>query len=120
MVDSRSVAALELPPQPSIASARARVVGYARVPLKVTCSMKWATPHRSGVSRREPASTYTATDSERLDGRRAEMTRGPLASVVRWNIGRNATRRTRRRRALHAGPGWTGPGVGEAPFLARC
>ena len=49
--------------------------------------MKWATPASAVDSRREPASTYAATDTERDAGRRAEMTRGPSGSWVRWNIG---------------------------------
>src|SRR3954470_13263102 len=49
--------------------------------------MKWATPASAGVSSREPASTYAAIDTDRDPGSRAEMTRGPAGSSVRWNIG---------------------------------
>ena len=48
--------------------------------------MKCATPASAGVSSRDPASTYAAMDTERDPGRRAEMTRGPSGSSVRWNI----------------------------------
>ena len=37
-------------------------------------------------SSREPARTYAAMETEREPGRRAEITRGPSASTVRWNI----------------------------------
>ena len=50
--------------------------------------MKWATPAWSAVSRRDPASTYAAIDTERLPGSRAEITRGPSGRAVRSNIGR--------------------------------
>ena len=48
--------------------------------------MKCATPASAGDSRRDPASTYAATATDREPGRRAEMTRGPAGSSVRWNI----------------------------------
>ena len=48
--------------------------------------MKCATPASAAVSRRDPASTYAATETERAPGRRAVMTRGPSGSSVRWNI----------------------------------
>src|SRR6478672_10301097 len=63
-----------------------RVEGYARVPLKVRCSMKWATPTWPAVSSREPASTYAATDTDRAAGSRALITRGPAGTTVRSNI----------------------------------
>ena len=79
-MDSRSVAALNEPPTPSIASEIARVDGNRVVPLKVMCSMKWATPASSGVSRREPARTYAAMETERAPGSLALITRGPPAA----------------------------------------
>src|SRR6185295_2810780 len=86
MVASRSVAALNEPPTPSIASLSERVEGYAAVPLKVRCSRKWAMPAWSRDSRRDPARTKTAADTDRAPARRVEITRGPSASAVRWNI----------------------------------
>src|SRR3954468_10985519 len=50
--------------------------------------MKCATPACSAVSSRDPARTYAAIDTERLPGRRAEITRGPSGRAVRSNIGR--------------------------------
>src|ERR1035437_1036360 len=50
------------------------------------CSMKWAAPASSAASRREPARTYAAMETERAPGIRAEMTRGPPGSTVRSNI----------------------------------
>ncbi len=85
-VDSRSVAALNEPPTPSIASLMSRVDGYAAVPLNVMCSMKWATPASAALSRREPARTYAAMETERAPGTRELMTRGPSTSAVRSNI----------------------------------
>ena len=64
----------------------ARVEGYADVPLNVRCSMKWATPAWASVSRRDPARTYAAMETERAPGIWALMTRGPEASTVRSNI----------------------------------
>ena len=80
------MAALKDPPTPSTASLRIRVEGNAAVPLKVRCSRKWAMPACSGASRREPAGTYAATETDRAVGSRAEMTRGPSATAVRSNI----------------------------------
>ena len=40
-----------------------------------------------GVSRREPARTYAAIETERAPGSRARITRGPSGSAVRSNIG---------------------------------
>ena len=40
----------------------------------------------AGVSRREPASTYAAIETERAAGSRALITRGPAGSAVRSNI----------------------------------
>src|SRR5829696_2525600 len=74
-----------------MASLRARVVGYAAVPLNVMCSMKWATPASSADSRREPARTYAAMETERAPGSRALMTRGPSGSAVRSNIAVDGT-----------------------------
>ncbi len=71
--------------------------GYAVVPLNVMCSMKWATPASSGVSRREPARTYAAMETERAPGSRALMTRGPVGQRGpfehrgRWYRKRSAT-----------------------------
>ena len=66
---------------------RIRVDGKAAVPLKVRCSRKWAIPACSGASRREPAGTYAAIDTDRAAGSRAEITRGPpSATAVRSNI----------------------------------
>ena len=48
--------------------------------------MKWATPAWASVSRRDPARTYAAMETERAPGIRALMTRGPEASTVRSNI----------------------------------
>src|SRR4029077_9543514 len=67
-------------------SLRARVDGNAAVPLNVRCSRKWAMPAWPPVSRREPACTYAATETDRAAGNRAEITRGPSASAVRSNI----------------------------------
>ena len=64
--------------------------------------MKCATPASPGVSRREPASTYAAIETERDPGRRAEMTRGPSGSSVRWNMAADGSRETTDRRP--AGP----------------
>src|SRR5438552_4197881 len=64
----------------------ARVDGYAFVPLKVRCSMKWATPTWPSASSREPARTYAAIETERAAGSRALITRGPASSTVRSNI----------------------------------
>src|ERR1035437_110439 len=50
------------------------------------CSMKWAAPASPRDSRREPARTYAAMETERAPGIRAEMTRGPAGSTVRSNI----------------------------------
>src|SRR5579859_6650018 len=50
------------------------------------CSMKWATPASSVDSRREPARTYAAMETDRAPARRAVMTRGPRGSAVRSNI----------------------------------
>src|SRR5215210_1111208 len=95
-VDSRSVAALNEPPTPSIASEIARVEGKRVVPLNVMCSMKCATPACSGVSRREPARTYAAMETERAPGSLALITRGPAGSAVRSNIGGDGTGRPAR------------------------
>ena len=89
------MAALNEPPTPSIASLIARVDGYAAVPLNVMCSMKWATPASAGDSRREPARTYAAMETERAPGSRALMTRGPAGSAVRSNIAADGTGRGR-------------------------
>ena len=43
-------------------------------------------PACPGPSRREPAGTYAAIDTDRAAGRRAVITRGPSASAVLWNI----------------------------------
>ena len=43
-------------------------------------------PACSFDSRRDPARTNAATETERAPGRRVEITRGPSASAVRWNI----------------------------------
>ena len=56
-VDSRSVAALDVPPTPSMASETSREVGSACVPRNVMCSMKWARPERSRLSWRDPTRT---------------------------------------------------------------
>ena len=48
--------------------------------------MKCATPASAGVSRREPARTYAAMETERAPESRALMTRGPEGSAVRSNI----------------------------------
>ena len=53
--------------------------------------MKCATPASAVDSRRDPASTYAATATDREPGRRAEMTRGPAGSSVRWNIVRDGS-----------------------------
>ena len=54
-VDSRSVAALNEPPTPSIASRdRPGRRDSAAVPLNVRCSMKWATPACSGALEARP------------------------------------------------------------------
>src|SRR5256885_1925812 len=45
------------------------------------CSMKWATPASAGVSRREPARTYAAMETERAPVTLALITRGPRASA---------------------------------------
>src|SRR4051812_2293190 len=50
------------------------------------CSMKWATPTWPGPSRREPARTYAAMETERAAGSRALITRGPAGRAVRSNI----------------------------------
>src|SRR5687767_9570795 len=71
----------------------ARVEGNRAVPLKVMCSMKCATPASAGVSRREPARTYAAMETERAPGSRALMTRGPDGSAVRSNIAADGTGR---------------------------
>ena len=76
-----------MPPTPSMRSETSRDVVRSRVPLKVMCSMKWASPARSRLSPRDPTSTYAATASARVPGMRAEMTRGPPASALRSNIG---------------------------------
>src|SRR5690349_14295830 len=107
-VDSRSVAALNDPPTPSIASLMARVVGYAAVPLNVMCSMKWATPASAGDSRREPARTYAAMETERAPGTRELITRGPSGSAVRSNIAADGTGRSRVTRRTWRRPGGTG------------
>src|SRR5687767_1136542 len=73
----------------------ARVEGNRAVPLKVMCSMKCATPASAGVSRREPARTYAAMETERAPGSRALMTRGPDGSAVRSNIALDGTGRGR-------------------------
>src|SRR5688572_21594590 len=74
----------------------ARVEGNAEVPLNVMCSMKWATPAWSGPSRREPARTYAAMETERAPARRALITRGPEGSAVRSNIARMVQEGARR------------------------
>src|SRR6476619_5504801 len=66
----------------------------AFVPLKVRCSMKWATPASAALSRREPARTYAAMETERAPGTRELMTRGPSASAVRSNIATAGTGRS--------------------------
>ena len=50
--------------------------------------MKWATPACPAASRREPARTYAAIETERAPGSRALITRGPAGSAVRSNIAR--------------------------------
>src|SRR5688500_1054682 len=50
------------------------------------CSMKWATPASAADSRREPARTYAAMETERAPGTRELITRGPAGSAVRSNI----------------------------------
>src|SRR3954466_14893243 len=81
--------------------------------------MKWATPASAGLSRRDPASTYAAIETDREPGRRAEMTRGPSGSSVRWNIAWMVARNTSDRRpapgggtARRAGSGRRGGGPG--------
>src|SRR5439155_832683 len=69
----------------------ARVDGKRLVPLNVMCSMKWATPASAGVSRREPARTYAAMETERAPGSLALITRGPAGSAVRSNIAADGT-----------------------------
>ena len=52
--------------------------------------MKWATPASAGVSRREPASTYAAMDTERAAGQpggddaRPVRQLGPVEHRARW------------------------------------
>ena len=48
--------------------------------------MKWATPTWPAVSRRDPARTYAAIETERAVGSRALITRGPAGTTVRSNI----------------------------------
>src|SRR5688572_25802354 len=55
------------------------------------CSMKWATPASPAVSRREPARTYAAMETERAPGNRELITRGPEGSAVRSNIAADGT-----------------------------
>src|SRR5688572_31848192 len=55
------------------------------------CSMKWATPVSSADSRREPARTYAAMETERAPGTRELITRGPEGSAVRSNIAADGT-----------------------------
>ena len=69
------------------------------MPLNVMCSMKWATPTWPGASRRDPARTYAAIETERAAGSRALITRGPAGSAVRSNIAGDGTGTGRR-------PGW--------------
>src|SRR5258705_11893454 len=63
------------------------------------CSMKCATPASAGVSRREPARTYAAMETERAPESRALMTRGPEGSAVRSNIAADGTGTTLAARA---------------------
>src|SRR5918992_1285833 len=55
------------------------------------CSMKWATPASAADSRREPARTYAAMETERAPGTRELITRGPEGSAVRSNIAADGT-----------------------------
>src|SRR5688572_3374559 len=117
-VDSRSVEALNEPPTPSIASLIERVDGYARVPLNVMCSMKWATPASLADSRREPARTYAAMETERAPGNRELITRGPEGSAVRSNIAADGTGMGPRRRSGLVGvsePPWRHFGATSVP-----
>ena len=65
--------------------------------------MKWATPASAALSRREPARTYAAMETERAPGTRALMTRGPSASAVRSNIAADGTGRSPRDRRAGVG-----------------
>ena len=57
--------------------------------------MKWATPASAADSRREPARTYAAMETERAPESRELMTRGPEGSTVRSNIAADGTGRGR-------------------------
>ena len=91
--------------------------------------MKWATPAWSGVSRREPASTYAAMLTDRALASGALMTRGPSGNAVRSNIagmvqeGRDRSGPWRARRASDApgsaGRRGRGPGSDGAPVRHR-
>ena len=89
--------------------------GSAAVPLKVMCSMKWATPAWLGRSRgaSRPGRRRRWRPSARRGGERV-MTRGPSGSAVRSNIRRDGTRCGGRRPAQGAAgrsvPGAIGSG----------
>ena len=67
--------------------------------------MKWATPASSGVSRREPARTYAAMETERAPGQPGADHARPLGSAVRSNIAADGS-------TDRAGPA-AGPGRGR-------
>src|SRR5262245_16338644 len=77
------------------------------------CSMKWATPTWSAVSRREPARTYAATETERAPGIRALITRGPAGSAVRSNMARDGTGIMPTPRVVAPGASWKLGGRGS-------
>ena len=89
--------------------------------------MKWATPICPAVSSREPASTYAAMETERADGSRALITRGPAGSAVRSNIAGDGTGLPRRdpataverRRRAAAQPARIGPPSDLARAILR-
>src|SRR6266699_3774426 len=80
---SLEVKASSMPPTESISRAMASAERRS-VPLKTMCSMKWAKPFSSGISRREPLRTHTPTETERTWDMVSVMTTRPLGKTCFW------------------------------------
>ena len=97
-----------------MASLIERVEGNAVVPLKVMCSMKWATPASSGVSRREPGQDVGRDGDRTGPGEAGADDTRPLGQHRPFEHRDGWYRKGPRRPAGRGGPGrarrahWTG------------